>query len=249
MQFTILELWSHMGIGARLITVTMLAMAVACIAIVYERVTTLLKSNKQSHAFAKKLADQFQLHDGDIERAAAAQFPENGGHLGRVLSSALRTYRSCPRHDEDLTFESVARVLERQAQREVHNMKRGIGVLATVSSTAPFVGLLGTVLGIVNAFQMMAESGSGGLSTVSGGIAEALATTALGLIVAIPAVGAYNALQAFIDARAVDIAEASNELLDLLARHLRKDRVPGASQEPREGSITFRPRQSVAPQR
>ncbi len=112
----------------------------------------------------------------------------------------------------------MARALERQAQREVQSLKRGLGVLATVGSTAPFVGLLGTVMGIVNAFQSMALTGSGGLGTVSAGIAEALITTAFGLLVAIPAVMAYNYLQGWVDARAVDISESSNEFLDLVAK-------------------------------
>lgn len=97
-------------------------------------------------------------------------------------------------------------------------MKRGIGILATVASTAPFVGLLGTVMGIVTAFQLMAQAGSGGLGIVSAGIAEALVTTAIGLMVAIPAVMAFNYLQTWIDARAVEIAASSNELLDAIAR-------------------------------
>jgi biopolymer transport protein ExbB/TolQ len=242
MKFTLYELWSQMGVGARLITGTMVLMSIVCIVLAVERAITLLRSNRRSLQFAKLLAEH--LHDGDIERAAGASLPEDGGHLGRVLTAAFRAYRSCPKDDEDLTFESVARVLERQAQREVHNMRRGIGVLATIASTAPFVGLLGTVLGIVNAFAMMAESGSGGLATISAGIAEALVTTAFGLLVAIPAVAAYNALQAFIDARAVDIAEASNELLEMLARHLRSTRAPAQGRSP-----SFRPRESVAPQR
>jgi biopolymer transport protein ExbB/biopolymer transport protein TolQ len=242
MKFTLLELWYHMGVGARLITGTMLAMSLASIVIVCERMLVLLISNQESVAFAKRLAEL--LSGGDLDKAAGAPPEERVGHLGRVLQAALRTYQMSPKNDEDLTFESVARVLERQAQREVHNMKRGIGVLANVASTAPFVGLLGTVLGIVNAFEMMAETGSGGLSTVSAGIAEALATTALGLLVAIPAVGAYNGLSAWVDARAVDISEASNELLDLLARHLRKNR-----QDLRDPSMTFRPRQHMATER
>jgi biopolymer transport protein ExbB/TolQ len=242
MKFTLLELWSHMGLGARLIAGTMLAMSLASIVIVCERVAVLVRSNRHSIAFARKLAEL--LAEGDIDRAVAWQKPNDVGHLGRVLSAALNTYQLSPKHDEDFTFESVARVLERQAQREVHNMKRGIGVLANVASTAPFVGLLGTVLGIVNSFEMMAETGSGGLSTVSSGIAEALATTALGLLVAIPAVGAYNGLQAWVDARAIDIAEASNELLDLMARHLRK-----ARPEAREPAMTLRSRPPLAVER
>lgn len=242
MKLTLFELWYHMGIGARLITGTMLAMSLASIVVVCERVALLSSSSKQSIAFARKLAEL--LGDGDLDRAAAAPAGDKVGHLGRVLQAALRAYQSSPKNDPDLTFESVARVLERQAQREVHSMKRGIGVLANVASTAPFVGLLGTVLGIVNAFEMMGETGSGGLSTVSAGISEALATTALGLLVAIPAVGAYNGLSAWIDARAVDISEASNELLDLLARHLHK-----VKHEARDPSLAFRTRPPMAAER
>ena len=243
MNFTVVELWQHMGLGARLITLTLLAMSVASIVVVVERVYVLAASSKQSVAFARLLAEL--LKDGDLDRATAAQNEVHTGHLGRVLQAALRTYQVSPKNDEDLTFESVARSLERQSQRELHGMKRGVGVLANVASNAPFVGLLGTVLGIVNAFESMAQSGTGGLSTVSGGIAEALATTALGLLVAIPAVGAYNGLSAWIEARGVDIAEASNELLDLLARHLRRNRI----ELPREPGMTLRSRQSIAAER
>jgi len=242
MNLTLIDLWAHMGLGARLITVTMLAMSVASIVVVVERITVLSRSRRQSLAYAARLASV--LEAGDVDRAAAELSDERGGHLGRVLQAALRTYRTCPKSDEDFTFESVARVLERQAQREVHDMKRGVAVLANVASMAPFVGLLGTVLGIVNAFGSMAKSGAGGLANVSEGISEALVTTALGLLVAIPSIGAYNGMVAWIEARAVDISEASNELLDLLAHHLRQAR-PG----PREVSTSQRPRPSVAAER
>ena len=116
----------------------------------------------------------------------------------------------------------MARALERQAAREVQSFKRGLGVLATVGSTAPFVGLLGTTMGIVNSFQQMAAAGSGGLGTVSAGIAEALITTAFGLLVAIPAVMAFNFLQGWVDARSVDLSESSNEFLDVVSKHFAK---------------------------
>jgi biopolymer transport protein ExbB/biopolymer transport protein TolQ len=145
------------------------------------------------------------------------------GHLGRVIMAGLTTYRASGQDDPELIFESVARSLERQGQREMQNLRRGQGLLATVSSTAPFVGLLGTVVGIVNSFQAMAASGSGGLGTVSAGIAEALVTTAFGLLVAIPAVMIYNYFQGFVDGVTVDIAESSNELLDIVARQLKSN--------------------------
>jgi biopolymer transport protein ExbB/biopolymer transport protein TolQ len=110
------------------------------------------------------------------------------------------------------------RAIERTSQREVATLKRGLGVLATVGSTAPFVGLLGTVTGIINSFQLMGKGGGAGLGVVSAGISEALVTTAFGLLVAIPAVMGFNVLQSRADAFAVDIAEAGNELLDHAAR-------------------------------
>jgi biopolymer transport protein ExbB/biopolymer transport protein TolQ len=226
MQFTLIDLWSHMGLAARFIAATMLAMSLVSLAVVFERFVALSGSRRDSLRFAASMAEL--LADGDIDKAAAAPPVASAGHLGRVIQAGFRAYRTAPKVHEDLVFESVARALERQAGREVHDMKRGVGVLANVGSTAPFVGLLGTVLGIVNSFQMMANTGSGGLATVSSGIAEALATTALGLVVAIPAVTAYNGLQGWIDARAVDISEASNELLDLVARYVRARNTAGA---------------------
>ena len=88
--------------------------------------------------------------------------------------------------------ESGKRAIERETLMTTAEMKKGLGNLATISTTAPFIGLFGTVIGIINAFRGMAISGSGGLGAVSAGIAEALATTAFGLFVAVPAVWMYN---------------------------------------------------------
>ncbi len=219
MQFTLTDLWHHMGLFARLIVGVMALMSVASVLITLERIIVFVRSSGESRAFAEKMADM--LARGDLEAAASTKLGDDIGHLGRVIRAGLLAYERTPGSDHELTFESVARALERQAQREVQTLKRGQGIIATVASTAPFVGLLGTVVGIVNAFQLMAASGSGGLGTVSAGIAEALVTTAFGLLVAIPAVMAYNSLQGWVDARAVDISESSNELLDVVDRSLR----------------------------
>ncbi|HSN99203.1 MAG TPA: MotA/TolQ/ExbB proton channel family protein, partial [Candidatus Nanopelagicales bacterium] len=191
-----------------------------------ERLLVSLKSKAASRDFALRIGPI--LARGDLDAAASAVKPKSEiGYLGRVVNAGLMAYQgSAPAklpadHDErSATFDSVARALERQGQREVIALKRGYGLIATVGSTAPFVGLLGTVMGIVTAFQLMASSGSGGLGTVSAGIAEALVTTAFGLLVAIPAVMAYNWLQGWIDARTIDIAESSNEFLDIVAKRL-----------------------------
>ena len=219
MDFTLSKLWADMGMFARGIVFTTLLMSLASLYVMFDRLMTLRKSQTESLAFARKLGSS--LKEGDLDAVAETSFGKGIGHLGRVITAGLSAYKTSFKGDSDLAFESVSRALERQAQREIHLLRRGQGVLATVGSTAPFVGLLGTVMGIVNSFQMMAKSGAGGLGTVSAGIAEALVTTAFGLLVAIPAVMAYNVLQSYIDARAVDISESSNELLDLVARRLK----------------------------
>ncbi|MCC6554935.1 MAG: MotA/TolQ/ExbB proton channel family protein [Polyangiaceae bacterium] len=226
MQFTLTELWGHMGLFARLIVLALGVMSLSSLVVFGERLLVSLKSKAASQEFAAKLGPM--LAKGDLDAAAdALRGKKEIGYLGRVIGAGLSAFTTnqpeslpAPAEDREGCFESVARALERQGQREVLSLKRGYGVLATVGSTAPFVGLLGTVMGIVNAFQMMAASGSGGLGTVSAGIAEALITTAFGLLVAIPAVMAYNYLQGWIDARTIDIAESSNEFLDIVAKRL-----------------------------
>jgi biopolymer transport protein TolQ len=218
MHFSMSELWSSMGPFAKAIVFAMLLMSLASLVITCERLVVFIRSRNASQRYAEKMVKA--LHDGDLEGAPRT---DDVGHVGRVIEAGLTAFNTCPVEDEEFTVETVARALERQSQREIQKLRRGQGLLATISSTAPFVGLLGTVMGIVTAFEQMAASGQGGLSTVSAGVAEALVTTGIGLFVAIPAVFAFNFLQGWVDARAVDIAESSNEFLDYLARRLRRN--------------------------
>jgi biopolymer transport protein ExbB/biopolymer transport protein TolQ len=217
MHFSVLELWATVGAFAKTIVIVMLLMGVASVFITCERLVVFVRSRRASRRYARTMAQVFET--GQLHSAAGRQ--ENVGYLGRVIEAGIKALETSPSKDEQFIVDTVARALERQAQRETEQLRRGQGLLGTVSSTAPFVGLLGTVIGIVTAFQQMAATGAGGLATVSAGIAEALVTTAIGLLVAIPAVFAFNYLQGWVDARAVDIAESSNEFLDLVARHLR----------------------------
>jgi biopolymer transport protein ExbB/biopolymer transport protein TolQ len=217
MQFTLGDLWAHMSTFPKLIVIAMALMSVSSLLVVAERFIVYMRSTRESKVFAEQMGAV--LASGDLKKAIDAK-PDKEGHLGRVIEAGLGALKSGDPNNKDLTVESVARALERQASREVASFKRGLGVLATVGSTAPFVGLLGTVMGIVNAFQSMAATGSGGLGTVSAGIAEALVTTAFGLLAAIPAVMFYNYFQGWVEGRTVDIAESSNEFLDLVPRRM-----------------------------
>jgi len=225
-DFSLAGIWAHTGPFARSIIFALAIMSVASLVVMVERMLVFRKTRKDSRNFAAKMGAI--LAKGDLQQAANTNMGKEIGHLGRVIGSGLTAYRISP-SDKEVAVESVARALERQAQREVQSLKRGLGVLATVGSTAPFVGLLGTTMGIVNAFQLMAAAGSGGLGTISAGIAEALITTAFGLLVAIPAVMAYNFLSGWVDARSVDISESSNEFLDVVARNL------GGAHAPQQG--------------
>ena len=119
-----------------------------------------------------------------------------------------------------MVVDGVGRSMERVKERELANMRRGLSVLATISSSAPFVGLFGTVFGIITAFQHMADpsKGGGGLATVSAGISEALLTTAVGLAVAIVSVWFYNYFIDRVDELTIDVDETAGEMLDTMAR-------------------------------
>jgi biopolymer transport protein TolQ len=217
MNFSLPELWNSVGLFAKSIVVTMLLMWLVSVFITCERAVVFAKSKRASRRYAKGAGQS--LRSADLRTLP----PPSGeskdlGYLGRVIEAGMTALRTSSSRDEQFTVDTVARALERQAQLEIQQLRRGQGILGTVSSTAPFVGLLGTVAGIVTAFQQMAATGSGGLAAVSSGIAEALVTTAIGLLVAIPAVFAFNFLQGWVDARAVDLAASSNEFLDFVAR-------------------------------
>jgi len=218
MDFTLTGLWAQMGIVARLVVIFLAIQSLLSLVVSLERAVVGRKARAESRAFAQRMSAL--LAKGDLDAAADAKMGKDIGYLGRVITAGLGAYKSSSKNDRDLTIESVARALERQSAREVQVMKRGHGLLATVGSTAPFIGLFGTVFGIITAFQLMAASGSGGLGTVSAGIAEALLTTAFGLFVAIPAVMTFNYFTGWVEARAVDMSESSNEFLDLVARDL-----------------------------
>ncbi|HZI12261.1 MAG TPA: MotA/TolQ/ExbB proton channel family protein [Myxococcus sp.] len=218
--FSLTEMWSLMGGFAKGIVITMALMSVYSLQIMVAKWWNLRKAQKETIRFAPEFS-QFLEEDNLTEAINLAQTYKKS-HVAIVLGGALNEVKPLIQ-DGTVTvadINSAERAVERNMLMEVTNLKRGLAVLATVGATAPFVGLLGTTMGIVTAFQLMAASGAGGLATISTGIAEALITTAFGLLVAIPAVMAYNFLQGWVDARAVDISESSNEFLDVVARHI-----------------------------
>ncbi|HSO40986.1 MAG TPA: MotA/TolQ/ExbB proton channel family protein [Labilithrix sp.] len=201
-----------MGLFARGIVVVLGLMSLASLGVTLERILFFMKSKGDSIRYAQSV--EKLLAEGRLKDVAGKKAGDSGGYLGRVVDAGIKAFVRAEGAHGEYIVESVGRALERQAQREIQTLKRGQSVVATVSSTAPFVGLLGTVMGIVNSFQAMASSGSGGLGTVSAGIAEALITTAFGLFVAVPAVWAFNYFNGKVEGFNVEMDNSSSELLD-----------------------------------
>jgi biopolymer transport protein ExbB/biopolymer transport protein TolQ len=233
MNLSLIDLWHSMGYFAKGIVWVLAIMSVYSLTIMIQKWWGLRKAQQETRKFAPEFS-QFLEEDNLTEAIKLAEGYKKS-HVARVLGGALSEIKPLIL-DGSVTvadINSAERAVEREMLMTIVQLKRGLGVLATVGATAPFVGLLGTTMGIVNAFTGMAASGSGGLSAISAGVAEALITTAFGLLVAIPAVMFFNYFQGWIEARNVDVAEASNELLDVLARQLgqpaRSSTMPGAA--------------------
>ncbi len=224
MSFSYSALWGSMGMGAKMVVITLALMSIYSIGVMVERLIALRKSKQQSLRYAG-LLNSMLAHGATGDAAAAAESLKLG-YLPRVLGAGLKEYQNVvdrtdqSKHDK---IELTERAIDRTMQRTVSDLKRGLGGLGTIGSAAPFVGLFGTVLGIINAFELMAAKGSGGLATVSAGISEALITTAFGLLVAIPAVAVFNYFTNTIETIVVDISDASGELLAYLSKKLAEE--------------------------
>jgi biopolymer transport protein ExbB/biopolymer transport protein TolQ len=209
-----------MGLFAKMIVVVMLVMSVWCWMITVQKWLQLRKSQKETRRFAPEFSRYLQ--EEQLDTAIHLAEKNKKSHVARVLGEALQEVKPLLRDRATITaadINSAERAVERQMLIITSELKRGLGVLATTGSTAPFVGLLGTTMGIVTAFQAMAASGgSGSLAGITGGVAEALITTAFGLIVAIPAVWLYNYFSTKIDFISVEMTYTSKELIDYLIK-------------------------------
>ena len=218
MNLSLLELFHSMGAFAKGIVYVLAIMSVYSLTIMIQKWWGLRKAQQETRKFAPEFS-QFLEEDNLTEAIKLAEGYKKS-HVARVLGGALSEIKPLIL-DGSVTvadINSAERAVEREMLMTIVQLKRGLGVLATVGATAPFVGLLGTTMGIVNAFTGMAASGSGGLSAISAGVAEALITTAFGLLVAIPAVWAYNYFQTKIDNLTAEMTYSSKEMIDYLIK-------------------------------
>ncbi len=220
MNTSMMKLWDDAGLFARGIVVVLAIMSIYSLTIVIQKLIKI----KKSEAGTRKFAPQFSraIQEENLDQAITLAEKNKESHVARVLGGALAEVKPLLRDRATITaadINSAERAVERQMMITLAEFKRGLGILGTVGSTAPFVGLLGTTMGIVNAFQAMSSGGAaGGLAGIGSGIAEALITTAFGLIVAIPAVWAYNYFTTKVENLAVEMTYTSKELIDYLIK-------------------------------
>ena len=217
MSFDPVELWHTMTPLAKGDAVLLIIMSVYSLTVAIERWIFFSKAKKQSLAFAKLVT--LHLKQDKLQEAIDSSKKYKQSHLARVVSAGLYEFQhdvtsgssNIVGHDP---IEAAERAIEREALMTTADMRKGLSGLATIGTTAPFIGLFGTVIGIINAFRGMAMTGSGGIAAVSTGIAEALVTTAHGLFVAIPAVWLFNIFMNKIERFQVEMSNSASELID-----------------------------------
>jgi len=214
----LMEMWHQMGWVAKAIGVILIIMSMISFGVAIERIYTFTQARKQSKLYAPQVAKH--LKEGRLKDAIAISSSKNYrySHLAKVVLAGLQEYQFQQESGANLSREdlvdTVRRAIQRAAALTANDLKKGVASLATIGATAPFVGLLGTVVGIITAFQGIAATGSGSLGAVSTGISEALIETTLGLVVAIPAVWFYNYLTGRIEYFNVEMDNSSSELVD-----------------------------------
>jgi len=220
--FDLRGMWTSMTWPARIIVIVLFVMSAWSIGVMIDRVIAFNGARNQSRQFAPAVAGA--LREGKLDEAIKIADRYSKSHLAKVVVAGLQEFRA-HQLNSDISGEEIEaskRALER-AEAIVHaELKRGISALATIGSSAPFVGLTGTVLGIINAFKGISTEKSTGLGAVAGGISEALVTTLVGLLVAIPAVWGFNYFTNRVEAFDVEMGNSSSELIDYFLKRSQK---------------------------
>ena len=210
------ELLGHVGLFGGAVMVCLSLLSVFSVGMIVDKYRRFQAASRQSEMF--KPAFKKFMHGGEVQDLIEAGRLHKNSHVAQVVSAGITEYDGVRQSGRDpvASIELVASALRDSMSETLIQLKKGLGLLATIGSTAPFVGLFGTVVGIINAFRSIAATGSGGMSVVSGGIAEALVSTALGIFVAIPAVVAFNQFTGKIETFHVEMNRASTQLVNCL---------------------------------
>ncbi|MBM3764047.1 MAG: flagellar motor protein MotA [Acidobacteria bacterium] len=221
-SFDPMDMWNQMGWLAKAVVIILFIMSAWSIGVMIDRLLAYNAARNESRKFAPAVAGA--LREGKLDEAIKIADRYKKSHLAKVVVAGLQEFQSHNVSSElsGETIEASRRALERAEAIVGAELKRGVSSLATIGSTGPFVGLFGTVVGIINAFKGIAQEKSTGLGAVAGGISEALVTTAIGLFVAIPAVMVFNYFNGRLEAFSVEMGNSSSELVDYFIKRSQK---------------------------
>lgn len=213
MDLSLMGLWVKMGYLAKAVVFLLLGMSLLSFWAFIDRFLLFFSAKKQSLQFIAKVSPLIKANRLEDVVQMAKSFKNS--HLAKVFTAGILEFQAA---QEGVTnynvIEAAKRAIERATVKTSTEMKRWLSLLATVGSTAPFVGLFGTVVGIINAFHGISMEGSGGIGAVAGGIAEALITTAFGIGVAVLAVWFFNYFINKSDLFEIEMRNSSSELVD-----------------------------------
>jgi biopolymer transport protein ExbB/biopolymer transport protein TolQ len=191
------------------VMVVLLLMSIYSLAVMFERYLTFKSAANQSREFVPKVSEM--LRAAHLNEALQLSRDYKKSHLAVVVNSGLQELTAANVRNP---LRKAKRAVKRATAMKTAELQRGLSSLATVGSTAPFVGLFGTVIGIINAFTKMNEAQTAGIAVISGAIAEALIATAFGLVVAIPAVWMFNYFTNRVNSFAIEMHNSAEELIE-----------------------------------
>jgi biopolymer transport protein ExbB/TolQ len=214
-DWKLVELWRSMGTLCHGVVIILVIMFVRALSVAAGRALRYKLARDQSKAYIAQCSAPFG--EGRLEQAIVIAEQNRKSHIARVVTAGLLDFRAAEEAmPEKAVMEGVQRSLERSSAETTEEMKRGLSGIATIAATAPFVGLFGTVVGILNAFRNIDTTHTTQIKVIAGPISEALLTTALGLLVAVPAVWCYNVLTNATDLFGIEMQNCSLELLSYL---------------------------------
>ena len=220
MQFGLIEMWTAMGGVAKAVSIILVFLSIVSIYFFIERNLVFARAKRKSKQAAPKLADL--LKNGKIEEALTLSSKKEykGSHLARVTSAGIAEFFEGKKANLDIEdqISTAQRGMDRSSTIFTQELKRGLSIVATIATSSPFIGLFGTIAGIINAFRGMALTGSGGIGAVAGGISEALITTAFGIGVAIIALWCFNVLNSRVEVYGAEMSNTSSEIVDFFIR-------------------------------
>ncbi|MEA3420150.1 MAG: MotA/TolQ/ExbB proton channel family protein [Acidobacteriota bacterium] len=225
MQFGLIAMWTQMGAIAKTVAILLIFLSVITIYLFIERLVVFSRAKNKSKQVAPKIAEL--LKSGKIQEALnlSSKKEYRGSHLARVSAAGIREFLDGKEVNLNLEeqISTAQRGCDRAANIFLQELKRGLSVTATIATSAPFIGLFGTIFGIINAFRGMQLTGSGGIGAVAGGISEALITTAFGIGVAIIALWCYNLMNTKTEVFRAEMANTSSEVVDFFIRETTKE--------------------------